>query len=225
MTHAVLFVLALFGSVSLTTAEERERLAIAAVTRSDRVSFEGDQHAQLPVAGFGIACRVWRSMRVEGEFTMASGESRRSYEGDFVTYADPGSSPEEILRKAVIARRTNIYKPGIGGMLAVAAEASLNARASLAASAGMSFRRYRYVHDMTILHVPEGVTFAQAEYTLPDARGRDTRGGLMFALGVPIRTLRQLHVTPEVRWVWGGPARVGNNYDEGSVGTRVSWKF
>ena len=33
------------------------------------------------------------------------------------------------------------------------------------------------------------------------------------------------HVAPEVRWVWGGPARVGNNYDEGTIGARVVWKF
>ena len=60
---------------------------------------------------------------------------------------------------------------------------------------------------------------------MPDGRGQRGRGGLLFGGSVPVRIAGRLHVVPEVRWVWGGPARIGNNYDEGSIGARVVWKF
>ena len=53
---------------------------------------------------------------------MASGESRRSYEGDFISYAEPGATREEFQRMAVIARRTTINKAGLGFATAVAVE-------------------------------------------------------------------------------------------------------
>ena len=74
---------------------------------------------------------------------------------------------------------------------------------------------------MTILSVPEGVTFERAEAALPDSRGQRGRSGLLVGASVPVRITGRLHVAPEVRWVWGGPARIGNNYDE-APSARVS---
>ena len=76
-----------------------------------------------------------------------------------------------------------------------------------------------------MLRVPDGVTIEQAEAAMPDGHGQRGRGGLLFGAGVPVRLAAQLHVVPEARWVWGGPARVGNNYDEATVGVRLAWKF
>jgi hypothetical protein len=126
---------------------------------------------------------------------------------------------------AVIARRTTTNKAGLGFATSVAVESREAARVNVAVRAGLSFRQYQYFEDMTILRVPQGVTFEQAESALPDGGGHRGRGGLLFGLGVPVRIVGHLHVVPEVRWVWGGPARVGNNYDEGAVGARVAWKF
>ncbi len=107
----------------------------------------------------------------------------------------------------------------------MAVETRAPGRVNLALRAGVSFRQYDYIEDTTVLRVPEGVTFEQAESAMPDGRGQRGRGGLLFGGGVPVRIAGRLHVVPEVRWVWGGPARVGNNYDEGSIGARVVWKF
>lgn len=214
-----------FAGVASASAQVSERLEIAAVMRTDRVSFEGSQHARLPVAGAAVAYRVWRDMRVEGEVTTASGESRRSYEGDFISFANSGGSREEFLRTAVIARRTIVNRPGPGFATAVAVETRDSRRVNLGLRAGVSFRHYSYVDDITILRVPEGVTVEQAEAALPDASGQRGRGGVLLGLSVPVRLVASLNVVPEVRWVWGGPARVGNNYDEGTIGARVAWKF
>jgi len=225
MRHVLMLGVAWFASVAPASAQVGERLEIAAVVRTDRVSFEGRQHARLPVAGAAIAYRVWRDMRIEAEVTTASGESRRSYEGDFISYAGPSASREEFLRTAVIARRTMVNRPGLGFATAVAVETRDLRRVNLGLRAGVSFRQYSYIDDMTILRVPEGVTVERAEASLPDGAGRRGRGGLLFGLSVPVRIVGRLHVAPDVRWVWGGPARVGNNYGEGTIGARVVWKL
>ena len=225
MRQLLVLGVAWFAGVASVSAQVSERLEIAAVARTDRVSFEGGQHAPLPVAGAAVAYRVWRDMRVEGEVTSASGESRRSYEGDFISYAGPDASREEIERMSVIARRTIVNRPGLGFATAVAVETREARRVNLGLRAGVSFRRYSYVDDMTILRVPDGVTVAKAESALPDGSGHRGRGGVLLGFSAPIRLAAGLNVAPEVRWVWGGPARVGNNYDEGSVGARVAWKF
>ncbi len=222
-----LLVLGVVGlaSVASASAQVTERLEIAGVVRTDLVSFEGRQNTRLPVTGIGIAYRVWRDMRVEGEITNAAGESRRSYEGDFISYAGPGATREEILQMAVIARRTTVNKAGLGIATAVAVETRQPGRVNVALRAGVSFRQYDYAEDTTVLRVPEGVAFDQAESAMPDGRGQRGRGGLLLGASVPVRIFGDLHVAPEVRWVWGGPARIGNNYDEGTIGARVAWKF
>jgi hypothetical protein len=225
MRHVLVLGIVWLAGVASASAQISERLEIAAIVRNDRVSFEGGQNARLPVSGAGIAYRVWRDMRIEGEITTASGESSRSYEGDFISYAGPEATREELLRMAVIARRTTTNTPGLGFATAMAVETRHPGRVNLAARAGVSFRQYRYFQDMTILRVPDGVTFEQAGSALPDVSGHRGRGGLLFGLSVPLRVAGHLHVVPEARWVWGGPARIGNNYDEGNIGARVAWKF
>ena len=225
MRHVLALCVVWLAGVSSASAQTGERLEIGAILRSDRVSFEGRQNAQLPVTGVAVAYRVWRDMRIEGEVTTASGESRRSYEGDFISYAAPGATREEVLQMAVIARRTTINKAGMGFATAVAVETRQPGRLNLALRAGVSFRQYDYIDDTTVLRVPEGFTLEQAELQMPDARGKRGRGGLLVGASVPVRIFGHLHVAPEVRWVWGGPARIGNNYDEGNAGARVVWKF
>jgi hypothetical protein len=225
MRHVLLVAIASLGAVTSASAQVSERLELAAIVRTDRVSFEGSQNARLPVTGAGVSYRVWRDLRIEGEVTMASGESRRSYEADFFSYATPGSGREEYDRMAVIARRTIVNKAGLGVATALAIETRQPGRFNLALRAGVSGRQYHYTDQRTILRVPDGFTVEQAKATMPDAAGRRARGGLLFGASVPVRIIGRLHVAPEVRWVWSGPAMVGNNYDEGTVGARVLWKF
>lgn len=224
MRQILVGVLMLAGAAS-ASAQTNERLEVAAIVRADRVSFEGGQNAWLRVAGAGIAYRIWRDVRIEGEVTTASGESSRSYEGDFISYAGQGATREEILRMAVIARRTTLYKAGLGFAAVAAVETHSRGRVNLALRAGVGVRRYDFREHTTVLRVPEGVTVEQAEAAMPDSRGPRARGGLLFGASVPVRVSARLHVVPEARWVWGGPARVGNNYDEATAGARVVWRF
>ena len=83
MRHVLLIGVVWLAGVTPASAQVSERLAIAAVVRADRVSFEGSQNARLPVTGVAIGYRIWSHMLIEGEITTASGESSRSYEGDF----------------------------------------------------------------------------------------------------------------------------------------------
>jgi hypothetical protein len=225
MRHVPVLIVAWLAGAASASAQVSDRLQLAAVARVDRVSFEGRQNARLPVTGVAVSYRVWHALRIEGEITTASGESRRSYEADFISYAGPDATREEILQRAVIARRTSVNRAGLGFAAAAAVETRHPGRLNLALRAGVSVRRYEYIDDMTILRVPEGVTVEQAELALPDARGRRGRGGLLFGASVPVRIAGNFHVAPELRWVWGGPARIGNNYDEATAGARITWTF
>jgi len=225
MRHVLLIGIVWIAGAAPASAQASERFEIAAIVRSDRVSFEGGQNARLPVTGIAIGYRIWSNMLIEAEVTTASGESRRNYEGDFISYAGPNATREEFLRMAVIARRTTINKAGPGFSTGVAIETRDPGRVNLALRAGVSFRQYNYIDDTTVLRVPDGVTFEQAEAAMPDAHGRRGRSGILMGASVPIRIAGRLHIAPEVRWVWGGPARVGNNYDEGALGARAIWKF
>ncbi|HET9468669.1 MAG TPA: hypothetical protein VFO48_09665 [Vicinamibacterales bacterium] len=225
MRHALALGMVWLAGVTSASAQVTDRLDLTAIVRSDRVSFEGNQKARLPVAGVGVSYRVWREMRVEGELTGATGQLRRAYEGDFMSYAGPDATREEILRMAVIARRTTVNTAGLGFATTVAVETREPGRVNLALRAGASYRHYTYTDDFDDLRVPEGFTIEKAEASMVDGRGSRGRGGLLIGASVPVRIVGRLHVAPEVRWVWGGPARVGNNYDEGTVGARAVWKF
>jgi hypothetical protein len=225
MKHAFLLVVALLASAAPAAAQTPDRIEVSAVVRSDRVSFEGGEHARLPTTGISAAYRIWRHVGVEGEVTMAGGESTRSYEGDFITYAGEGATREEILDRAVIARRTTVNDPGLGVSGGITVHTSSAGRVNAAFHAGLSFRQYQYAQTTTVVRVPEGVRFEEAASAFVDSRGRRGRGGLLFGLTVPVRITSRLEVAPELRLVWGGPARVGNNYDEVSTGARLIWKF
>ena len=225
MRHALLLALVWLTGTRDASAQPGGRIEIDAIIRTDRVSFEGHQNARLPVVGAGVSYRLWRGMRIEAEITSASGRAARTYEGDFMSYAGPGATREEFQRMAVIARRTTINTPGLGFAIAAAAETRSSGRVNVAVRAGTSFRQYGYVDDITVVTVPAGVTFEQAESALRDSRGRRGRSGLLFGASVPIRIAGNLRFAPEARWVWGGPARVGNNYDEATFGARALWAF
>jgi hypothetical protein len=222
MRHLLVLAIVWLAGAAPASAQLSERLDVSAIARSDRVSFEGGQNARLSVAGIGLSYRVWRDMRIEGEVTQASGESRRSYEADFFSYA---TTREDYDRLAVIARRTTVNKAGVGFATVVAIETRHPGRLNLALRAGLSGRQYHYTDERTILRVPDGYTVQQALATMPDASGRRARGGLLLGASVPVRIVGRLYVAPEVRWVWGGPAMVGNNYRERTVGVRIIWKF
>jgi hypothetical protein len=225
MRQLLILGVAWLAGVASAWAQVSDRFEVAAVARADRVSFEGGQSARLPVTGVAIGYRIWSHMRIEAEITKASGESSRSYEGAFISFDGPSATHEEFLRTAVFARRTTVNKAGPGFATAVAVETREPGRVNLALRAGVSFRQYDYVEDTTVLSVPEGVTFERAEAAMPDFRGQRGRSGLLVGASVPVRMTGRLQVAPEMRWVWGGPARVGNNYDEATIGARVTWRF
>ena len=151
------------AGVASASAQVSERLEIGAIVRTDRVSFEGGQNARLPVTGVGR-----RVSRVAGR-----ADRRRSHDGvgrieaqlrrRFHFVRGTWATREEFQRMAVIARRTTINKAGLGFATAVAVETRQPGRVNLALRAGVSVRQYDYIEDTTVLRVPEGVTFEQAE--------------------------------------------------------------
>ena len=59
MRQLLILGVAWLAGVASASAQVSERLEIAAVVRTDRVSFEGGQNARLPVTGVAIGYRIW----------------------------------------------------------------------------------------------------------------------------------------------------------------------
>jgi hypothetical protein len=201
------------------------RFGVGPVVRADKVMVESGLDAVVPVFGLTASARLSKTWGVEGEITGASGDFSRSYEGWFVSYAPPNSTRAEIERLAPTARRTMAYLPGLGGSVAVTARGGSRGRAGVVVRLGMAFRRYTETSDFTILTIPEGIDPVRVAASFGSERTGRSRGGLLAGVEAPIRLAGQLTVSPEVRYVYGGPARVGEKHREVSLGIRAGWGF
>jgi hypothetical protein len=215
----------ILGPVSFASAQLAPRFDVGPVVRADKVMVESGLGAVVPVFGLMASARLSRTWGVEGEVTGARGDFSRSYEGWFVSFAPPNSTRQEIERLAPTARRTMAYRPGLGGSVAVTARAGSTGRADVVVRLGVSFRRYTETSDFTILTIPEGIDPARLTASFGSERTDRSRGGLLAGFEVPIRLARQVTVSPEVRYVYGGPARIGEKHRELSLGVRAGWRF
>ena len=98
-------------------------------------------------------------------------------------------------------------------------------RVSLVGRVGISARDYLETSTFTILTIPEGVDPARVASAFRTARRHRTRGGLLVGLDVPVAVTSVLVIAPEVRLVYGGPARIGNKHRELGWGARATWRF
>lgn len=221
------FVAGVCGWVVVTgvaAAQELPRIEVGPVVRVDRVQVENELSGVMPVTGVALSVRMLPALSIEGEITHATGTLRRHYSGWFVSFAQPGSSPEEIERLSPTARRDLAYEPGWGGAGAVVLRSRLSPRVDIGARIGLSGRRYVETSAFTILTIPPGVTEAQARAALIDSRRVASRGGALFGVDVPVRVTPRLRVIPELRFVLG-PRQVGNAQREWSLGVRGAWGF
>jgi hypothetical protein len=220
---AAVIVLVVGNSASAQTAA---RFEVGPVLRLDKVFIEGDTSGTTTVAGALTTVRLSRTYAVEAEITQASGRIERSYEGWFVSYAtSPNASREEIERLAPTARRSLGYEPGLGGSAAFVARGAISRRVALGARVGVTARDYLQTSTFTILTIPDGVDPSRVARDFQDTSSHKLRGGLLFGLDGSVALTRRLSVTPEVRVVYGGPARIGDKYRELGVGLRGSWGF
>ena len=220
---AASIVLAAVNSASGQTAS---RFEVGPVLRLDKVFIEGDASGSTPVAGAVATFKLSRTYAVEAEITQASGRIARSYEGWFVSYTtNPNASREEIERLAPTARRSLGYEPGIGGSAAFVARGAISRRVGLGARVGVTARNYVETSSYTILTIPEGVDPVRVARDFQDSSSRRVRGGLLLGLDGSVALTRHLSVVPEVRVVYGGPARIGDKHRELGVGVRGAFSF
>jgi hypothetical protein len=227
MRTFVLATVIVLGCVS-GAAGQGTRVAFGPVTRLDSVSIEGGAGGVTAVAGLHTTVRISRIFGVEAEVTGAKNRIDRSYEGWFISYAtDPHASREEIERLAPTARRSLGWAPGAGWSVAATARGSMTPRVSLAVKAGVSARRYLETSSFTILSIPDGLDPARVERDFQNftTAQRRTRGGLLLGMDVAVALTSHIIVGPEIRFVYGGPARVGNTHRELGLGLRGAWRF
>lgn len=219
----IMFSLALVAGFA-TTASAQSRFAVGSVARVDRVFVEGGASGSTPVAGVTTTATLSRLFAVEGEVTWASNPIEHSYEGWFVSYTDdPNATREEIERMAPIARRTLGYEPGMGWAAAFVACGAATSRVSLSARIGVSARRYLETSAYTLLSTPDGVDPARITRDFQPSSNHKTRGGLLAGVGASFKASDRFAVAPELRFVYGGPAQIGNKHRELGFGLRATW--
>jgi hypothetical protein len=209
-----------------SAAAETSRFEIGPVVRLDRIFIEGGAAGNTAAAGVAATWRFSKTFAIEAEMTHASRRVERSYEGRFVSYATSRDAPrEEIERLSPIARRSLAYVPGFGGTAAFRAGGEINRRVTIGARVGVAARRYTHSSAYTILSIPDGVDPARVARDHADSSARRLRGGLLFGFDTSIMVTPHVSVVPEVRFVYGGPARIGDKYRECGVGLRAAWRF
>jgi hypothetical protein len=175
------------------------------------------------VTGAAVSCRLWRALRIEGRSRRLRENRGEATKG--ISFRTPARM-RRVKRscKGVIARRTSVNKAGLGFAAAAAVETGTGpSEPRTARRRQRPPIRVRRGHDHPSR--PEGVTVEQAERTLPDARGQ--RGAAVLLVWRPAFRF----VSPAIS-TWrqsalgmGGPARIGNNYDEAAAGARIAWTF
>jgi hypothetical protein len=214
------------GFVTTALCQPTYRFEIGPVVRVDRVFIEGDATGATPIAGVVTRFNVSKAYGLEAELTQAWNRIERSYEGWFISYAKgPNPTRDEIERLAPIARRSLGYKPGLGWGVSFAARREISPRVGLATRIGASGRRYVQTSTYSILSIPEGVDPARVARDFQDSSSGRIRGGLLFGLDLSLAVTHQLSVAPEVRFVYSGPARIGNKHRELGLGARGAWRF
>jgi len=213
-------------TVAEASAQELPRFEVGPIARLDRVSLEGGAGGGTVAAGFGGSVRLWRGLGIEAEVTQAEGEIGRSYEGWFISYTpDRNATRAEIEAMAPTARRTLGYAPSLGWSSALVVRGKAAERMTMAARVGLSARRYNETSSYVILTIPEGVDPARVARDFHDSAASRTRGGLLLGVDAAIELTEKMSIVPDLRFVYGGPAQVGNKYREFGFGTRVVWRF
>jgi hypothetical protein len=164
---------------------------------------------------------------VEAELTSSANRVERSYQGTFTSYPPPGTPPtvENFERYAPVARRTLGYDPGAGFTVALVARRKASQRISVTGRVGASATRYVETSSYVVLAIPEGVDPARVVRDFQSSSHPRTRGGLLLGIDVAIAITPRFTIGPDVRFVWGGPAQVGNKHRELAGGARVMCGF
>lgn len=220
----VLIIGVILATTGASGALAQGRVVVGPVVRVDQVYVEGGASGSTAVAGLGASVTLSRLFALDGEITWATNPIERSYEGRFISYADgPNASREEIERLAPVARRSLGYEPGLGWAAAFVMRGAVAPHVSLAARIGVSARRYLETSSYPMISVPAGSDPARVARDFQSSSNHKTRGGLLAGVSVPIAVTSRFTVAPELRFVYGGPAQVGNKHREIGFGVRAGW--
>ena len=226
MRPTMLTALLVLGFVNGASAQPASRFEVGPVVRLDKVAIEGGVGGRTAVTGAIATYKLSKTYAVEAEVTQASGRFERSREGWFISYVTtPNPTREDIERAAPTVLISRGYTPGIGWSAAFIARGDVAPRVSLAARIGLSSRDYVESSTYTILRYPEGVDPRRVERDYRNESYHRSRGGLLFGLDTSVSLTKHLSVSPELRFVYGGPAQIGNKHREVGLGARAGWRF
>ena len=187
----------------------------------DADQVDGKSPAAGAIAGFSLT--PW--LDVEGEVVFPSRDFTRTYGGDTLSlsFAPPGSSPEELLRLGVFTRfhHERDIAASVSGV--VVFHGPVHRRVHLGFLVGVTNQRVTDRTDYTPVLIGSGV-----DPNHPSVRARSEThvrnlGGPTIGANVSVAVTRHLRIVPDIRYDYGSIGDEINNALRPSV--RVHWLF
>ncbi len=160
---------------------------------------------------------------LEGELVLPFDTFTRSYTGPSVSFAGPGASYDEIVRRAVITRFDKSREVSATLSAVVVLRPAPGKRLTPGLILGVTNHRVRDRTVYTPVSIPEGI---DAQH--PSVVGRiETHsrniGGPTFGANLAIALTRRLSIVPDARYDYGSIGDEINNSFRTSV--RMQWRF
>ena len=157
------------------------------------------------------------------EFVLPADTFTRSYTGPSTSFAAPGSSYDEIVRRAVITRFDKERDVTATLSAVVILHPAAGHRLTPGLILGVTNHRVRDRTVYTPISIPEGVDPQHPSAVASIETHSRNIGGPTFGANLAIALTRQLSIVPDVRYDYGSIGDEINNSLRTSV--RMQWRF
>jgi hypothetical protein len=157
------------------------------------------------------------------EFVLPADTFTRSYTGPSVSFAGPGASYDEIVRRAVITRFDKSREVSATLSVVVVLRPVLGERLTPGLILGVTNHRVRDRTASTPVSIPEGIDPQHPSVVGSIETHSRNIGGPTFGANLAIALTRQLSIVPDVRYDYGSIGDEINNSLRTSV--RMQWRF
>jgi len=157
------------------------------------------------------------------EFVLPADTFTRSYTGPSVSFAGPGASYDEIVRRAVITRFDKSREVSATLSVVVVLRPVPGKRLTPGLILGVTNHR---VNDRTVytpVSIPEGIDPQHPSVVGSIETHSRNIGGPTFGANLAIALTRQLSIVPDVRYDYGSIGDEINNSFRTSM--RMQWRF
>ena len=174
-------------------------------------------------SGFFGGVSLAKYVDLDVEFVLPADTFTRSYTGPSVSFAAPGSSYDEIVRRSVITRFDKERDVAATLSVVVVVRPATGQRFTPGLILGVTNHRVRDRTVYTPVSIPEGIDPQHPSVVGSIETHSRNIGGPTIGANLAIALTRQLSIVPDVRYDYGSIGDEINNSFRTSV--RMQWRF